>query len=85
MLSTVAWSSEFDSRRVVAGGRLVNLATGAMLWLGLRSAANARAWTRFFPLMSCAFLPSVSASVLVGVSGLLNPIGIQLVWQSALP
>ena len=159
VLSTVAWSSQFDSRLVAAGGTLVNLAAGLLLWLALRRSANASAATRFFLLISCAFnlfdgtgyfffsgvtdfgdwaqvisglqphwlwrtvlvaigiaayygavlvlgtgfvrdlgipandsrlrrltiLPYVSAIVLIGVSGLFNPIGIQLVWQSALP
>jgi hypothetical protein len=159
VLSTVAWSSPFDSRLVAAGGTLVNLAAGVMFWLALQRAANASAATRFFLLISCAFnlfdgtgyfffsgvtdfgdwaqviagmqphsvwrallvvigiaayygavlllglgfvcrlgipandarlrkltiLPYVSAIVLIGVSGLFNPIGIQLVWQSALP
>jgi len=159
VLSTVAWSTAFDSRLVAAGGTLVNLAAGLLLWLALGRAAKASVATRFFLLISCAFnlfdgtgyfffsgvtdfgdwaqviagmqphwmwrtllvvigiaayygavlllgvgfvrqlgitpndarlrrstiLPYVSAIVLIGVSGLLNPIGIQLVWQSALP
>jgi len=159
VLSSVAWSSEFDSRLVAAGGTLVNLAAGLLLWLALRRAANASPATRFFLLISCGFnlfdgtgyfffsgvtdfgdwaqviagmqphwmwrtllvvigiaayygavlllgvgfvrelgiapndarlrkltiLPYVSAIVLIGVAGLFNPIGIQLVWQSALP
>jgi hypothetical protein len=159
VLSTVAWSSQFDSRLVAAGGTLVNLAAGLLLWLALRRAANVSPATRFFLLISCAFnlfdgtgyflfsgvtdfgdwaqvisglqphwlwrtslvvigiaayygavlvlgtsfvrnlgiplndtrlrkltiLPYISAIVLISVSGLLNPIGIQLVWQSALP
>jgi hypothetical protein len=159
VLSTVAWSTTFDSHLVAAGGTLVNLAAGLFLWLALRRAANASAATRFFLLISGAFnlfdgtgyflfsgvtdfgdwaqviaglrphwlwrillfvigvatyygavlvlgtgfarnlgipandarlrkltiLPYVSAIVLIGVSGLFNPIGIQLVWQSALP
>ena len=159
VLSTVAWSSQFDSRLVAAGGTLVNLAAGLLLWLALRRAANRSAATRFFLLISCAFnlfdgtgyfffsgvtdfgdwaqviagmhphwawrtllgvigiaayygavllggggfvrelgiapddarlrrltiLPYVSAILLIGGSGLFNPIGIQLLWQSALP
>jgi hypothetical protein len=159
VLSTVAWSTAFDSRLVAAGGTLVNLAAGVMFWLALRRAASASAATRFFLLISFAFnlfdgtgyfffsgvtdfgdwaqviarmhphwvwrallvvigiaayygavlllgsgfvrnlgipandprlrkltiLPYASAIVLIGVSGLFNPIGIQLVWQSALP
>jgi len=159
VLSTVAWSSEFDSRLVAAGGTLVNLVAAVVFWLALRKATKTSAGMRFFLLMGCAFnlfdgtgyfffsgvtdfgdwarvilgmhphwlwraslavvgivayygaalvvgagyvrdfgislndsrlrrltiLPYVSAIVLVSVSGLLNPIGIQLVWQSALP
>jgi hypothetical protein len=159
VLSTVAWSSTFDSRLVAAGGTLANLAAGAVFWFVLRKAKNASSETRFFLLMSVAFnlfdgtgyfffsgvtnfgdwarviaeahphwlwrsglvvvgiaayygavllvgigfardfgvspddarlrkltvLPYVSAIVLVGVSGLFNPFGIFLVWQSALP
>ena len=159
VLSTVAWSSTFDSRLVAAGGTLANLAAGAVFWFVLRKAKNSSSETRFFLLMSLAFnlfdgtgyfffsgvtnfgdwarviaethphwlwrtallvvgiaayygavllvgigfarefgvspddarlsrltvLPYVSAIVLVGVSGLFNPVGIFLVWQSALP
>ncbi len=159
VLSTVAWSSSFESRLVAAGGTLVNLAAGAVFWFALRKAANASPATRFFLLMGAAFnlfdgtgyfffsgvtnfgdwarviagmhpywlwrsclvvvgiaayygavllvgvgflrgfgvsphdprlkkltiLPYVSAIVLISVSGLFNPIGVRLVWQSALP
>lgn len=159
VLSTVAWSTSFDSRLVAAGGTLVNLAAGLVSWLALRRAASASAAMRFFLLISFAFnlfdgtgyfffsgvtnigdwaqviapmhphwlwqtllvvigiaayygavlllgmgfvrelgvppsdprlrgltlIPYFSAIVLLGVSGLLNPIGIQLVWLSALP
>ena len=37
VLSTVAWSSDFDSRLVAAAGTLANLVAGAALWLALRS------------------------------------------------
>ena len=159
VVSTVAWSSAFDSRLVAAGGTLVNLAAGLLLWLALRRAANASPGLRFFLLISLAFnlfdgtgyfffsgvtnfgdwaqviapmkphwlwrtllvgvgiaayygvalmlgvgfarelaiprndprlkgltlIPYFSGIVLLGVSGLLNPVGIELVWQSALP
>lgn len=159
VLSTVAWSSSFESRLVAAGGTLVNLTAGAVFWFLLRHAAGASPLTRFFLLISVAFnlfdgtgyfffsgvtnfgdwarviaethpywlwrsclvivgiaayygavllvgvgfvrglgisahdprltkltvVPYVSAIALIGVSGLFNPIGIQLVWQSALP
>ena len=157
--STVAWSSQYESRLVAAGGTLVNLAAGILLWVALRRAKNTSPQLRFFLLIACAFnlftgtgyfffsgvtnfgdwevvirgmhpywlwrvgliavgiasyygavllvdvgmvqyvgvtqndrsrwngltiIPYISALVLVGVAGLMNPIGIQLVWQSAL-
>ncbi len=54
-LSTVAWSSTFDSRLVAAGGTIVNLIAGFVCWLALRAARNASAQTRFFLLIACAF------------------------------
>ncbi len=160
VLSTVAWSSDFDSRLVSAGGTLANLAAGLLFWSALRRAKNASARWRFFLLISLAFnlftgtgyfffsgvtnfgdwaqviaglnphwlwrtllvlfgmASYYSALLLVGiglvryvavplddsrrwanltlisyfsavfllfVAGLFNPIGVQLVWQSALP
>jgi len=160
LLTTVAWSSAFDSRLVEAGGTLVNLAAGLIFWLVLRSARNVSMPTRYFLLISCAFnlfsgtgyflfsgvtdfgdwaavisgqhlhwlwrvllvvlgavsyyaavrvvgaglvryvgvpreqhrrlrkvtiLPYFSAILLLSIAGLLNPLGIQLLWQSALP
>jgi hypothetical protein len=160
VLSTVAWSSAFDSRLVAAGGTLVNLASGIVFWVALRSIRNASAQLGFFLLLSSAFnlfdatgyfffsgvtdfgdwaaviagahphwfwrallvlvgiaayygavlvvgraivryvgvpttdvrrlrkltvLPYISAILVSGVAGLLNPVGLQLVWQSALP
>jgi hypothetical protein len=32
LLTAVAWSSEFDSRLVAAGGTLVNLAAASVFW-----------------------------------------------------
>jgi hypothetical protein len=55
VLSTVAWSSPFDSRLVAAGGTLVNLVAGGLFWWALRRAGNASAATRFFLLMAVAF------------------------------
>ena len=37
-ISTVAWSSAYDSRLVAAGGTLVNLAAGLVFWFVLRGA-----------------------------------------------
>src|SRR6202041_2484775 len=160
VLTTVAWSSDFDSRLVAAGGTLANLAAGAIFWVVLRGATRAAVRLRFFLLASLAFnlftgtgyfffsgvtnfgdwavviadlparwmwrtllivigiaayyvavlvvgiglvryvgvpraeqrrlrrltlIPYFSAALLLAAGGLLNPIGIQLVWQSALP
>lgn len=160
VVSTVAWSSPFDSRLVAAGGTLVNLASGLVFWIAVRGATNTSARMRFFLLVSCAcnlfdatgyfffsgvtdfgdwaaviagvhahwlwrvllvvvgmaayygavlvvgsaivryvgvpkndvsrlrkltLLPYISAILVSGVAGLLNPVGLQLVWESALP
>jgi hypothetical protein len=160
VISTVAWSSEFDSRLVAAGGTLANLAAALVFWIVLRRVTGGSVRLRFFLLTSVAFnlfagtgyfffsgvtnfgdwaaviaglhahwlwrsllvvvgiasyygavlvvgtglvryvgvprndlrrlrrltyVAYFSAVVLLGVAGLLNPIGIQLVWQSALP
>jgi hypothetical protein len=160
VLTTVAWSSEFDSRLVAAGGTLVNVVAGLMFWFALRSAQNASLPIRYFLLISAAFnlfagtgyfffsgvtdfgdwaavisglaphwlwrvllvvlgavsyyaavrvvgvglrryvgvpreqqrrlrkltiVPYISAILLLSIAGLLNPLGIQLLWQSALP
>ena len=160
LLTTVAWSSDFDSRLVAAGGTLANLAASMVFWIALRNAKSASVRWRFFLLTSFAFnlfegtgyflfsgvtnfgdwaeviaglhahwlwrallvivgmasyfgavlavgiaivryvgvprsesrrlrrltlIPYFSTLILVCTAGLLNPIGIQLVWQSALP
>lgn len=160
VLTTVAWSSAFDSRLVEAGGTLVNLAAALVFWLALRSAKHASMPVRYFLLITYAFnlftgtgyfffsgvtdfgdwadvisglhphwlwrallvfvgvcsyyaavlvvgiglvryvriprdqqrrlrkltiVPYFSAILLASVAGLLNPLGIQLLWQSALP
>lgn len=160
VLTTVAWSSAFDSRLVEAGGTLANLAASLVFWLVLRSAKLASMPMRYFLLIACAFnlftgtgyfffsgvtnfgdwaavisglhrhwlwrallvvagassyfaaalvvgiglvhyvgvgrheqgrlrkltvVPYLSGIVLASVAGLLNPIGMQLLWQSALP
>jgi hypothetical protein len=160
VLSTVAWSSEFDSRVVAAGGTLANLAASIVFWIALRNAKSASVRWRFFLLTSFAFnvfegtgyflfsgvtnfgdwaeviaglqahwlwrallvivgmasyfgavlavgigivryvgvprnesrrlqrltlIRYFSTLILVCSAGLLNPIGMQLVWQSALP
>ena len=53
-LTSLAWSSERDSRLVLAGGTLVNLASGLVFWLLLRI-TPARPTLRFFLLLSMAF------------------------------
>jgi hypothetical protein len=160
VLSTVAWSSDFDSRLVAAGGTLANLAAAMVFWIALRRAVGGSVRLRFFLLTSFAFnlfagtgyfffsgvtnfgdwadviaglhahwlwrtllvvagiasyfgavllvgtglvryvgvprndlrrlrnltfIPYLSAVLLSCAGGLMNPIGIQLVWQSALP
>lgn len=160
VLSTVAWSSAYDSRLVAAGGTLANLAAGLVFWMALRSARSASIRWRFFLLTSLAFnlfdgtgyflfsgftdfgdwtaviaglpphwlwrtllvvggivsyfgavllvgsalvryvgvpkngshrltrltlLPYLTSILLASASGLLNPVGLQLMWQSALP
>ena len=160
VLTTVAWSSAFDSRLVEAGGTLANLAAALVFWFALRSAKTASMPTRYFLLITGAFnlftgtgyfffsgvtnfgdwaavisalsphwlwrallvivgvssyyasvllvgiglvryvgvprdqqkrlrklttVPYFSAILLASVAGVLNPLGIQLLWQSALP
>lgn len=160
VLLTVAWSSEFDSRLVAAGGTLANLAAAMVFWIALRSATRASVRWRFFLLTCLAFnlfagtgyflfsgvtnfgdwaiviaglpahwlwrtllviagmaayygavlvvgtglvryvgvprnelrrlgkltiIPYLSATLLMCAAGFLNPIGVQLIWQSALP
>jgi hypothetical protein len=160
VLTTVAWSSDFDSRLVAAGGTLANLAAGVAFWIALRGATGATVRLRYFLLVSLAFnlftgtgyfffsgvtnfgdwavviaglqahwlwrtllvvvgiaayygavlvvgiglvrhvgvarndarrlrkltlIPYLAATLLVCAGGLFNPLGIQLMWQSALP
>jgi hypothetical protein len=160
VLTTVAWSSDFDSRLVAAGGTLANLAAAMVFWIAQRSATGASVRLRFLLFTSLAFnlfagtgyfffsgftnfgdwaaviaglhahwlwrsllvvagiasyygavlvvgtalvryvgvprnatrrllrltlVPYLSSVLLLCAGGLLNPIGIQLVWQSALP
>lgn len=160
ILTTVAWSSAYDSRLVEAAGTLANLAAALIFWIALRSARHSSVRWRYFLLSSLAFnlfagtgyfffsgvsnfgdwaeviaglpghwvwrtllvivgiasyfgavlvvgielvrsvgvprnefrrlrkltiIPYFSAMVLLCAAGFLNPIGIQLIWQSALP
>lgn len=55
VLTTVAWSSAYDSRLVEAGGTLVNLAAGLIFWLFLRKSSRCPLSLRYFLLMSFAF------------------------------
>src|ERR1700730_12924258 len=55
VLTTVAWSSDFDSRLVAAGGTLANLAAAMVFWIALRSTTGGSARLRFFLLTSLAF------------------------------
>ena len=54
-LTTVAWSSAYENRLILAGGTLVNLAAALVFWLLLRPARNASAQTRFFLLIAMSF------------------------------
>ena len=56
VLTTVAWSSAFDSRWVEAGGTLANLAAAVVLWLVLRSHKG-------MPLSTLYFLLSLVPSI----------------------
>lgn len=160
VLSTVAWSSDFDSRLVAAGGTLANLAAALFFWIALVNAKRVSVRLRFLLLTSLAFnlfdgtgyflfsgftdfgdwaavvaglpahwlwrvllvivgaasyygavlivgiglvryvgvagnesrrlrnltlIPYLSAVLLACAGALLNPIGMQLLWQSALP
>lgn len=160
VLTTVAWSSTYDSRLVEAGGTLVNLAAGLLFGLALGTAKHLPMPARYFLLIGCAynlftgtgyflfsgvtnfgdwaavisaldphwlwrvllvvvgaityfvaalgvgiglvrcvgvrreqqrrlrkltFVPYLCAIALASVAGLLNPLGIELLWQSALP
>ena len=62
VLSTVAWSSTFDSRLVAAGGTLANLAGGIVFWIALRSTKRASVQLHFFLLTGLA--RSVAVKVL---------------------
>jgi hypothetical protein len=55
VVSTVAWSSVYNSRLVAAGGPVLNLAEAAVLWVALRSAGKASPQTQFFLFASCTF------------------------------
>ncbi|MGH9718330.1 MAG: hypothetical protein ACRD4R_16605 [Candidatus Acidiferrales bacterium] len=55
VVSTVAWSSAYDSRLVAAGGPVLNLLEAAVLWIALRSAKRASPQTRYFLFIACTF------------------------------
>lgn len=55
LLTTVAWSSQFDSRLVEAGGTLVNLLAALIFWIVLRRATNASVHWRAFLVLCCTF------------------------------
>jgi hypothetical protein len=52
LLTTVAWSSDFDSRLVAAGGTLANLAASIVFWIALRNAKSTSVRWCFFLLTS---------------------------------
>lgn len=51
-LSTVALSSDIDTRLISAGGTLVNLIFAAVFWILLRGAARYRPVTRYFLVLT---------------------------------
>jgi hypothetical protein len=55
VLTTVAWSSDFDSRLIAAGGTLANQVAAMVFWIALRSATGASVRLRFFLFTSLAF------------------------------
>lgn len=55
VLSTVAWSSNFDSRLVEAGGTLANLVCALIFWLILRAVKQTSVRWRAFFLLTMAF------------------------------
>lgn len=55
VLSSVAWSSAYDSKLVDAGGTIVNLVAAGVFWLLLRGAGKSSPATRLFLLLTCAF------------------------------
>jgi hypothetical protein len=55
VLRTVAWSSDFDSRLVAAGGTLANLVAAMVFGIALRSVTGGSVRLRFFLLTSLAF------------------------------
>jgi len=55
VLTTVAWSSAYDSRLVAAGGTLVNLAAALVFWQALRIVKHASMHIRYFLLITCTF------------------------------
>ena len=63
LLTTVAWSSDFDSRLVAAGGTLVNLAASVVFWIALRNAKSTSIRWRFFLLTSFAFNVFANSSI----------------------
>jgi hypothetical protein len=54
-LSTVAWSSDHETKLVAAGGTVANLIAGGIFWMVLRRAKTASPATRLFWLLCCAF------------------------------
>ena len=55
VLTTVAWSSAFDSRLVEAGGTLANLAAALVFWLALRSVKRTSMPMRYLAFITCTY------------------------------
>ena len=54
-LTTVAWSSAYETKLIAAGGTIVNLIAGALFWLALRADCRASPQTRLFLWIASAF------------------------------
>ncbi len=55
VLTTVAWTSGFDSRLIAAAGTLANLAAAILFWIALRSLKRTGVHVRLFLLLTFAF------------------------------
>jgi hypothetical protein len=78
VLTTVAWSSAFDSRLVAAGGTLVNLSAALMFWLALRSAKLASMLMRYFLVLHRALVVGRSYCRLRNVEAVRMMVGFAL-------
>ena len=63
VLTTVAWSSDFDSRLVAAAGTLANLLAAFVFWIALRRARGRSVRLRFFLLTSLLSTPLLALDI----------------------